>query len=333
MNKKKIIIAVILLLLIIGIVLFFAFRNNKTVLTVSYEVNGEIIKTENVEEGKTVIKPTDPTKDGYDFLGWFLGTEKFDFSTAIKENIKLEAKWISKTDDNNKTRTITLDIDGKKEEVKTDVSGILIDVKEPTKSGYRFLGWYIGDEKVDLSKPFEEDTTIVAKWEKIESDKDTNSTTKPTKPSTKPSTPTKPEKPTAIKYTVTFNSDGGSSVSKQTVVSGKTATKPSNPTKSGYTFKGWYLNGTEYDFSSKVTKNITLTAKWEKNKVVSYLVEKSEGSTEGQIVIYVTLDGKKVAGTVDITSVSGEVQEINIPAKGRYWNEKFTKLISNPKVK
>lgn len=114
MNKKKIIIAVILLLLIIGIVLFFALRNNKTVLTVSYEVNGEIIKTENVEEGKTVIKPTDPTKDGYDFLGWFLGTEKFNFSTAIKENIKLEAKWISKTDDNNKTRTITLDIDGKK---------------------------------------------------------------------------------------------------------------------------------------------------------------------------------------------------------------------------
>lgn len=329
MNKKKIIIAVILLLLIIGIVLFFALRNNKTVLTVSYEVNGEIIKTENVEEGKTVIKPTDPTKDGYDFLGWFLGTEKFDFSTAIKENIKLEAKWISKTDDNNKTRTITLDIDGKKEEVKTDVSGILIDVKEPTKSGYRFLGWYIGDEKVDLSKPFEEDTTIVAKWEKIESDKDTNSTTKPTKPST----PTKPEKPTATKYTVTFNSDGGSSVSKQTVVSGKTATKPSNPTKSGYTFKGWYLNGTEYDFSSKVTKNITLTAKWEKNKVVNYLVERIESSTEGQIIIYVTLDGKKVAGTVDITSVSGEVQEINIPATGKHWNEKITKLISNPKVK
>lgn len=328
MNKKKIIIAVILLLLIIGIVLFFAFRNNKTVLTVSYEVNGEIIKTENVEEGKTVIKPTDPTKDGYDFLGWFLGTEKFNFSTAIKENIKLEAKWISKTDDNNKTRTITLNIDGKKEEVKTDVSGILIDVKEPTKSGYKFLGWYIGDEKVDLSKPFEEDTTIVAKWEKIKSESNSNN-----KNNTTPSTPTKPEEPTVTKYTVTFDSDGGSSVSKQTVVSGKTATKPSNPTRSGYTFKGWYLNGAEYNFSSKVTKNITLTAKWEKNKVVNYLVERVESSTEGQIIIYVTLDGKKVAGTVDITSVSGEVQEINIPATGKHWNEKITKLISNPKVK
>ena len=296
------------------------------------ENNLKNIDIENVEEGKTVIKPTDPTKDGYDFLGWFLGTEKFNFSTAIKENIKLEAKWISKTDDNNKTRTITLDIDGKKEEVKTDVSGILIDVKEPTKSGYRFLGWYIGDEKVDLSKPFEEDITIVAKWEKFESDKDTNSTTKPTKPSTKPSTPTKPEEPTATKYTVTFNSDGGSSVSKQTVVSGKTATKPSNPTRSGYTFKGWYLNGIEYDFSSKVTKNITLTAKWEKNKVVSYVTE-DLGGIVGQIKIYVTVDGNKVAGTVDITSKEGKTVTKEVPATGLVWNNKTTQSISNPKVK
>lgn len=327
MNKKKIIIAVILLLLIIGIVLFFAFRNNKTVLTVSYEVNGEIIKTENVEEGKTVIKPTDPTKDGYDFLGWFLGTEKFNFSTAIKENIKLEAKWISKTDDNNKTRTITLNIDGKKEEVKTDVSGILIDVKEPTKSGYRFLGWYIGDEKVDLSKPFEEDTTIVAKWEKIKSESNSNN-----KNNTTPSTPTKPEEPTVTKYTVTFDSDGGSSVSKQTVVSGKTATKPSNPTRSGYTFKGWYLNGAEYNFPSKVTKNITLTAKWEKNKVVSYVTE-DLGGVVGQIKIYVTVDGNKVAGTVDITSKEGKTITKEVPATGLVWNNKTTQSISNPKVK
>lgn len=321
MNKKKIIIAVILLLLIIGIVLFFAFRNNKTVLTVSYEVNGEIIKTENVEEGKTVIKPTDPTKDGYDFLGWFLGTEKFNFSTAIKENIKLEAKWISKTDDNNKTRTITLDIDGKKEEVKTDASGVLSEVKDPMKSGYKFLGWYIEDEKVDLSKPFEEDTTIVAKWEKVKSDKDKDNTTNSTK--TEGTT----------KYTVTFDPNGGSKVSKQTLEAGKTATKPSNPTRSGYTFKGWYLNGSAYNFSNKVTKNITLTAKWEKNKVVSYVTEELEGSVAGQVKIYVTSDGTKVAGTVDITAVSGTTKTIDVPATGLNWNGKTIKSISNPKVK
>lgn len=327
MNKKKIAIAVILLLLIIGTILFFVLRNNKTVLTVSYEVNGKIVKVEKVEEGKTANKPLDPNKEGYDFLGWFLGTEKFDFSTNIKENIKLEAKWISKTDENNKTYTITLDVDGKKKEVKTDASGILNGVENPTKSGYKFLGWYIDNEKVDLSKPFEKDSTIVAKWEKIKSNTDTNNTTKP---STKP---VEPEKPTVTKYTVTFNSNGGSSVSKQTVESGKAATKPSNPTRSGYTFKGWYLNGTEYNFSNKVTGNITLTAKWEKVKVVDYLMEEVEGSVAGQVKIYVISDGNKVAGTVDITSISGVKKTIDVPATGLNWNGKTVKSITNPKVK
>jgi len=64
-------------------------------------------------------------------------------------------------------------------------------------------------------------------------------------------------------YTVTFDSDGGSAVTAQTVESGKTATKPADPTKEGYTFKGWYLDGSEYDFSTPVTGAITLKAKWE----------------------------------------------------------------------
>ena len=320
MNKKNIIIAVIILLLIITVIVETTMLlNRKTVLTVSYEVNGEIIKIEYVEKGKTVVKPADPIREEYDFLGWFLGTEKFDFSTPIKDNIKLEARWISKTDESNKTYTITLDIDGKKEEVKTDANGILSNVEEPTKSGYKFLGWYIGDEKVDLTKPFEKDATIVAKWEKnksTDSDKNNNNT-----------------EPTVTKYTVTFNSDGGTSVSKQTVEAGKLATKPSNPKKSGYTFKGWFLNGTEYDFSSKVTKNITLTAKWEKNKVVSYIMEEIEGSVAGQVKIYVTSDGKRVAGTVDITAISGTTKTIDVPATGLNWNGKTIKSISNPKVK
>ena len=65
-------------------------------------------------------------------------------------------------------------------------------------------------------------------------------------------------------YTITFNSNGGSSVAKQTVVEGSTVKKPANPTKSGYTFVSWQLNGKDYNFSTKVTGNITLVAKWEK---------------------------------------------------------------------
>ena len=66
-------------------------------------------------------------------------------------------------------------------------------------------------------------------------------------------------------YTVTFDSNGGSSVAKQTVASGKTASKPADPTKEGYTFGGWYTDKelTEaYDFGTAVKKSITLYAKW-----------------------------------------------------------------------
>ncbi len=330
MDKKKVVIAVILLLAVIAVILAIVLNNKNSVLTVSYEVDGKIVKTENIEKGNTATKPTNPTKEGYDFLGWYLGAEKFDFSTAIEENIKLEAKWVSKVDENNKTYTITLNIDGEEEKVKTDASGILDNVKNPTKEGYKFLGWYVGDEKVDLSKPFEKDTTIVAKWEKDK--KETSNT------STKPTEPEKPTTPTVKKYTVTFNSNGGSSVAKQTVESGKTATKPGNPTKDGYTFKGWYLNNTQYNFSSKVTKNITLTAKWEKNQVVeeqviSYYKQEIDNSSVGQVRIFVTLNGEEVAGTIDITSISGKKITKDVPATGLVFNGKIIQSLSNPKVK
>lgn len=66
-------------------------------------------------------------------------------------------------------------------------------------------------------------------------------------------------------YTVTFDTNGGSSVTKQTVVSGDKAVKPADPTKDGYEFAGWYADSgltKAYDFSSKVTGSITLYAKW-----------------------------------------------------------------------
>ena len=79
------------------------------------------------------------------------------------------------------------------------------------------------------------------------------------------------------KFTVTFNSDGGSDVSAQTVTEGGKAAKPEDPTKASgfmaglwtgtppsttYTFAGWQKDGAAYDFDTPVTANITLTATW-----------------------------------------------------------------------
>ena len=63
-------------------------------------------------------------------------------------------------------------------------------------------------------------------------------------------------------YTVTFDSDGGSAVSAQTIENGKTATKPNDPTKEGHTFVGWYNGDTKFDFNTQITSPITLYAHW-----------------------------------------------------------------------
>ncbi|MCD8055845.1 MAG: InlB B-repeat-containing protein [Clostridiales bacterium] len=61
---------------------------------------------------------------------------------------------------------------------------------------------------------------------------------------------------------MTFDSNGGSAVSSQTVDSGSTAAEPTAPARDGYTFVGWYNGSAEYCFDMPVTSNLTLTAKW-----------------------------------------------------------------------
>ena len=69
-------------------------------------------------------------------------------------------------------------------------------------------------------------------------------------------------------HRVKFDAKGGSSVDSQTPASGSTVTKPADPTREGYTFAGWYTDEActeEYDFSTAVTADVTLYAKWTKN--------------------------------------------------------------------
>ena len=119
---------------------------------------------------------------------------------------------------------------------------------DPTLKGYTFAFWYLGEDEqnataYDFNTPVTENITLTAKWN-------------------------------INKYTVTFNSYGGTPVPPvQEVEYGLTATEPAAPEKTGYTFDGWYLGDEKYDFSAAVEQNITLTAKWEKKtyKVVAKL--------------------------------------------------------------
>lgn len=70
-----------------------------------------------------------------------------------------------------------------------------------------------------------------------------------------------PNKPS--KYIVRFDSNGGSrEYAPKEVEAYDTVKNPGATNISGYKFKGWYLNGEKYDFSTPVTKNITLIAKF-----------------------------------------------------------------------
>ena len=77
----------------------------------------------------------------------------------------------------------------------------------------------------------------------------------------------------ALPHTVTFNTGEGSAVDSQVVADGAKATKPADPMRDGYVFAGWYADAdlkSPYDFSTSVTKDLTLYAKWVKG---SYVVD------------------------------------------------------------
>ena len=74
-------------------------------------------------------------------------------------------------------------------------------------------------------------------------------------------------KPPAKTYTVQFKDDEGNTLSdSQTVKENEKANEPEAPAKEGYKFIGWQLNESKYDFSSPVTQDIVLVAKFEKEQ-------------------------------------------------------------------
>lgn len=82
------------------------------------------------------------------------------------------------------------------------------------------------------------------------------------------------EEPHAIEpinksYTVTFDSDGGNEINPVTVKENEKVSIPSNPKKDKYSFLGWYLGDTAFDFNTEIKNDITLKAKWRNNSTVS----------------------------------------------------------------
>ena len=211
------------------------------VYTVTFDSYGgtPVPPAQEVEYGHTATKPADPTLKGYTFAFWYLGEDEqnataYDFNTPVTENITLTAKW------NINKYTVTFNSYGGTpvppvQEVEYGLTATK--PADPTLKGYTFAFWYLGEDEqnataYDFDTPVTENITLTAKWN-------------------------------INKYTVAFNTDGGTPVPPaQEVEYGLTATEPAAPEKTGYTFDGWYLGDEKYDFSAAVEQNITLTAKW-----------------------------------------------------------------------
>lgn len=131
-------------------------------------------KTQKVEANKNATEPTEkPAKKGYTFKEWQKDGAKFDFSTAITENITLKAAWEAKD------VKITFDTDGGSSAPASQTVKFGEKAKaptDPTKSGYTFAGWYNGDKKFDFNTPINEEGPInlKAKWNPIETLKISN---------------------------------------------------------------------------------------------------------------------------------------------------------------
>lgn len=104
------------------------------------------------------------------------------------------------------------------------------------KAGYKFVGWKLNGAEFTTSTVITGDVNVQSQWVKV--------------------------------YTVTFDTQGGSTVENQIVEEECYIVKPQDPVREGYTFLGWVDgNGNDFDFNKAVTSDVTVVAKWKSAKV------------------------------------------------------------------
>lgn len=203
--------------------------------------NGEPTVTkfiDNDKNSKFAELVPEPTKENHTFAGWYNGGEKFDFTTVPTGDVTLTAKW------NINQYTVKFVSDQGSFADQTIEHGKPIDTGKltiPEVEGYTFDGWYAEDNtKFDFTQPITSNTTVYAKW-------------------------------TANDYEVSFITEHGDAPTSQNVPYNGTADDPGKLSAEGYTFIGWYADAahtTEFKFSTPITGDTKVYAKWEKNAPV-----------------------------------------------------------------
>lgn len=129
------------------------------------------------------------------------------------------------------------------------------------------------------------------------------------------------------KNDVTFNTNGGSDVTSQTIKFFKKANKPATPTREGYTFDNWYYDGEVFDFDTKITKDMVIEARW---------IANDEGNDEDTYTItFNTGAGSKVSSQK--VEKDGKIKKPTNPTRDGYefvaWEYEGEEWDFNDKVK
>lgn len=212
----------------------------------------EKIQSQNVVIKGLATKPADPTREGYDFGGWFKEsscTNAFDFmSDEIMSDTTIFAKWYKQYEVVFKSNYS----EGEDIVSKTKFGKVPSDVVPKERANYRFAGWYEDEgctQVFDFNKEITKRVVLFAKW----------------------------VSESVTFHTITFNENYGEQPTTTTanVPDGESLSRPTNPTRANVTekghqaqnfqFKGWYKDkeGNEpFDFSSAVTADLTLYAGW-----------------------------------------------------------------------
>ena len=212
-------------------------------LEATFTADGESISTQTIDRGGKFTEPAAPSKENHTFAGWYNGDEKFDFdadTTKAPNVLNLVAKW----DINQYTVQFVSDHGSFADQ--TIEHGKLIETDKltiPPVEGFTFDDWYTDatySTKFDFNQPITGNTTVYAKW-------------------------------TAKDYEVSFVTEHGKTPTSQNVKYNGTVGNPGKLTEEGYTFDDWYTDdtySTKFDFSTPITGDTKVYAKWEKNAPV-----------------------------------------------------------------
>ena len=205
--------------------------------TLTFSTNGgSAVANQTVKYWSAPKKPTNPTKEGYTFEGWFTSqtfTDEFDFTQPIKTGKTAYAKW------SENSGTLVFNSNGGSAITSQTLKYWSNPTKpaNPTKEGYTFGGWYTSQDftdEFDFTQPIKTDKTVYAKWNENSG-------------------------------VMAFNTNGGNTIANQTIKYWSNPTRPTDPKKEGFTFKGWYTSndfGTLFDFTQPIKTGKTAYAKW-----------------------------------------------------------------------